>query len=602
MKKLLSLLLVLSIALCGCANSPGDETTAAPTETTAAPTDPGLYAPQSQVEIDSAGAVRQFDLPATGYFAAYAVDQGVLLLSGAENTRLELLTGEKGTIANSLALPVSLRGYGWQLTRDGLAYYDPAQNQGVYLDGSLQELRRIDLPADIIGMPAFAPDGGEIFYCAGTEIRALDTDRGITRMIKSHGYENQTLLGSYFGGQLVLCEILLESGEQKFLHVSTVDGATCSEDAQIEQLDTTVDSYIAVRRDGVVRQYIFGSLEGEPKQFTAEATYITPMADQNRIVTQLDTQEGCIVSAFSLTTGKKQAQVTLPSELTPCFVSGDRAGVLWLLTESEEPKLLRWDPAASAVEEEATYTGPVYTVQAPDEEGLKQLQKRVDDLNSTHGVMLRIWQNAIKTPGAHTLSPEYQTQAIAQTLDRVESILNQFPENFLYRSVNTKLRICIVRSVDGQRMSTRYWDDGDAFIILSTGADIETDLLQAISYVVDCHTLGNSPMLDSWEELNPTGFAYSDEAPNSVDYLVYLEGESRAFVNGASMASMSDDRANLFWQAMLPGNEELFASETMQQKLLLLCRAIRDAWRLENKTETFLWEQYLNEPIAYVKE
>ena len=80
-----------------------------------------------------------------------------------------------------------------------------------------------------------------------------------------------------------------------------------------------------------------------------------------------------------------------------------------------------------------------------------------------------------------------------------------------------------------------------------------------------------------------------------------MEGQTRAFANETAMASVSDDRAMLFWQAMQPDNAEMFASETMQAKLLLLCHSIRDAWRLEKKTDTYPWEQYLNQSIAYVK-
>jgi hypothetical protein len=45
----------------------------------------------------------------------------------------------------------------------------------------------------------------------------------------------------------------------------------------------------------------------------------------------------------------------------------------------------------------------------------------------------------------------------------------------------------------------------------------------------------------------------------------------------------------------------MFQSETMQNKLNMLCRGIRDAWRLENETDIYPWEQYLAEPIAAKK-
>ena len=48
---------------------------------------------------------------------------------------------------------------------------------------------------------------------------------------------------------------------------------------------------------------------------------------------------------------------------------------------------------------------------------------------------------------------------------------------------------------------------------------------------------------------------------------------------------------------MAEGNAHCFESETMQKKLLQLCRGIREAFGLKKSTEIFLWEQYLHEPI-----
>jgi hypothetical protein len=37
----------------------------------------------------------------------------------------------------------------------------------------------------------------------------------------------------------------------------------------------------------------------------------------------------------------------------------------------------------------------------------------------------------------------------------------------------------------------------------------------------------------------------------------------------------------------------------MQAKLKLLCLGIREAYGLEKSAETYLWEQYLTESLAY---
>ena len=119
--------------------------------------------------------------------------------------------------------------------------------------------------------------------------------------------------------------------------------------------------------------------------------------------------------------------------------------------------------------------------------------------------------------------------------------------------------------------------------------------MKGLGYVVDSHVLGNSSKYDYWDALNPEGFVYgtADEA--------YLSGEQRAFADATSMNSAVEDRSRILYEAMKPDNADMFQSEIMQKKLLLLCQAIRDAWNLQWKKETYPWEQYLTESIAYKK-
>ena len=67
------------------------------------------------------------------------------------------------------------------------------------------------------------------------------------------------------------------------------------------------------------------------------------------------------------------------------------------------------------------------------------------------------------------------------------------------------------------------------------------------------------------------------------------------------MSFPKEDRARVMEYAMMEGNEHYFRSEIMQEKLLVLCKAIREAFGWKKSEEVFRWEQYLNEPIAYQK-
>jgi hypothetical protein len=118
---------------------------------------------------------------------------------------------------------------------------------------------------------------------------------------------------------------------------------------------------------------------------------------------------------------------------------------------------------------------------------------------------------------------------------------------------------------------------------------------------MDTFLFNNTSDLDQWDERNPKGFRYD---LNETDYLnrqddALLTGDKRAFVDSFSMSYPIEDRAAIFQWAMSSDGAEVFASKTMQQKLETLCKAIRNACGWKKSEEVFLWEQHLEQPIAY---
>ncbi|MBR4864961.1 MAG: hypothetical protein IKU07_10315 [Oscillospiraceae bacterium] len=589
MKKLLILAFVLLLLLSGCGEAP-EETV--PTTEPVATEDPGVYLPGSEAESSSGGAVYQYAPEGEDFLDIGILGDRVFLFSGKEKTTIQVLTGEAGQRGPKRELPLAPESY--TIVNSGIAYYD-GNGAVVYLDGQLEQHHTLTLPEGSAGLPAIAPEGSEVFYCQGQALRGLDTQREVSRLIKSQSCTDQVLEACFFEGKLVRSLVTLEDGTKELRYISTENGATVSTDTGIERLDTHGDSYFLTRMDGVTRQYIYGARTETPKLLHAPETCMVGALPLGGAVGIKTEETGLTLSFYDLESGKKTAAVTIPGGKPVVDLCADsRTGCIWVLTE--EGGLYRWQKEKSPVTEDAVYSGTVFTREAPDTEGLAALQTRVDALNKQHGVSIRIWKEAVKTTDGHVLEEEYQTAAITQALDAVEAVLVKFPENFLYKSVNTKLRLCIVRSVDGEVKSLRFLDDRDTYILLCCGMDMETAFLKAMGYVVDIHTLGNSPMLDNWSKLNPEGFAYGEQADDSL-----TKGESRAFADAESMTALAEERARLFYYAMTPENGEMFQSEIMQQKLRLMCQAIRDAWRLEKKTETYLWEQYLTESIAYKK-
>lgn len=594
MKKLLLMLLAFVLVLAGCGNQAPEETSAPTTE----PTEPsGLYAENSAIEQKTQGAVRVYDLDGT-YESLTAIGSELLLYSAGEQTKLHLLTGPRLLTAAELELPFDLTDTSFRTIYSGLVYYDKATCEAVYLNSQLQETERVKLPEDIQGYPAFSSNGNEIFYCVGQEIRVLDSQQGFSRLIKSHTCKSQALLDCYFDGNLLACSVENEAGEYSTLYISGETGQTLYTDDGLLTLRTYDDTYFVNRMDGSVEQRLFGSFTQQPgSQLNVwEGSPVSALELGGIVCYNQTADTGMQLDFYELESGKKTSSVVIPTQEIPLAFYADRwSGNLWILTKTQ---LLSWNVKKTPVQDEQIYTSQAYTASAPDEAGLNQCRDRADDLEDKHSVAIRLWQSAVKYTGGYSVEPEYQTRAINNCLDQLDAVMSELPEYFLYKSVNTRIRICIVRSIAGSADAVQYWYDGDAFILLPAAADVRNAFMDALSYVVDSHVLGNSPAYDYWNALNPEGFIYGDETTYSQEY---LEGENVAFFSEEAMTSVTEDRCQVFLQAVQPDNAEAFQSEIMQKKLLLLCQAIRDAWRWEKKSETYIWEQYLTEPIAYKK-
>ena len=591
MKRMLPIILLLVI-LCGCGNNAQPDQTEANTSQPTQAANVHTYIPDSQIEQQTNGAVRQYDLEVAHIQWIAPIHGGVLVAEVTDETRLTILSGTDGTVTATATIPWELtRESVWQVTPKGFAYYDAQAGEVILLDMKLAVADRTQLPQDLTGRPAISPDGSQIFYCQAQTVYSVETDRKISRPVRTNSCKEQMLLGCYMNGAVVACRVQDMLEKWSTLYISGKDGKLLANEDGIQTIYSNGKEYFALRKEGVVNQYIYGKTDSSPVQMNIADEMAYGALELGGILGQSETSDGVQLSFYNL---KKTAAVTLSADMKLQMVAADSTtGGVWLLTE--DGVLLHWELQASSVVEDTEYTGPVYTADAPDTEGLKQSASRGDAIAKEHGVVIRVYERALVSNDSYDIQVEYQPAAINRALDELEAILKKFPSKFLYKSVAGQIRICIVRSIGGQITSAYHWKDGDPFIILSVGVDMEQAFMDAFAYVLDIHVLGNSSIADSWETLNPQGFTYGTE--NNV--LAYLEGENRAFADKRGMESVMDDRASVFYHAMQADNQEVFQSEIMQAKLLMLCKAIRDAWRLEQSPETFLWEQYLNQSLAY---
>lgn len=589
------LILILVLFLAGCSKKPEP-----PVQTTTLPEIPSSswYEQGSAIENQTNGTLRLFRVNSTPVTELANMGDKLLLISQNETVELTVLNSTTGEPLANCVLPENAAGL--QPIYNAAAYYLPETKTAVYLDHQLQQISEITIPDAVEGIPVFAPDGGEIFYCVGQEIRAYDTSRNITRPVRTHTCESQMLTGIYFNGKLLSCTMTLADGSSKQVYVSTETGQPFGENGNLKELSTFEENYVALRMDGTVHQQIFGTRDNAVTQNLniPQKESSTPAATLGGVIgTRMDETETLNLSFYETESGKRTAALSVSGVGAPVDLHPDEKNqCVWILTQdsaTNEQIVCRWDYLRDSVAEETVYTTPVYSKTNLDKEGIKACDKRAEELNSIHGIDIRVWDDATRTTGGHTVEGEYQTDAINAVLDELEIVLAEYPENFLYKSVNRLLRINLVRSIDGEQKGIQIWKSSECYILLTPGCDIRDQFSKAMGYVINSRVLGNSPLWDDWASLNPEGFVYGETADESL-----LNGETKAFVDKDAMTSVTEDRSRLFWQAVRAENAEMFQSATMQAKLRQLCLGIRDAWRWENKKEIYPWEQYLTEPLA----
>ncbi len=563
------------LLLAGCSQKGGADTshvTTYPGNTEA--TLPKLYQPDSQIEQDTAGAVRAYTLSDPVLDICQA-GGGVGLI---EEASLTVIQGENGSVTGTYDRTESLI-----CTTDGAVLgYDPENFTLSYLGSSANAAQGWKLPEETEGTPLVSRIKGEIYYCIPGQVLALDMQTGITRRILEHTQSSLSLVNLCFD-DTVLC---LET-EEGARYIRVENGQSVCNDTGLLSLTTVDDTYLAKYREGSRELLIFGTGEGTACQLLAE--------DENAILTAegiVSWNEEGLLSFYDLQIGNK-ATVAFPE--TPVKVAAEDACV-WVLTEKT---LYRWDPALSQDREEADYSTPMYTAQAPDTEGLAQCQERVDQLNKTYGIKIAIWEDALEQPGDYILTGEYQVPELQSLLDQLEPLLAQFPDRFLRSTVEAGwVRVSLVRAIGSGEPFVQYWAAGDCYIVLTSGCDVEEAFYTGLGWGVDSHILGNSRDLEYWNDLNPKGFDYDyDYESNAQREDTYISEGPRFFVDKRAMSFPTEDRARTFYYAMMPGNESVFEIPAIQKKLRLLCEGIREAYGLKKYAEALPWETYLAEPL-----
>lgn len=621
MKRFLALMLALTMLLCGCGQDkkPEGSTSTATTPSTSVPVvepgeppvkDFGCYLPDSDIEVATDGAVKAYELEGEDHRAIQPLGDGLLLLSGDENTVLTYIGPDGATVTATLEEQfLFLEDLTVVSERNAIAYYDMMDRAVVLLDTSLQELERVTLPETIVGEPAVSSDWSMIYYFTEDELRCLKTSTGIDRMLKQISFPLQEIQKLHFDGSVLECLVVDEDMSQVMM-ISAKTGELLYATEDMPTLSTCGDRFFALHYESGITQYLFGTRGEDVQCLDVDSPLYLDLPEMWAAVTCEETDPGVTMGYYDLETGTRSSAVELPMTGTPqCMAADPQRDAIWFiaLDEAFESKLYRWDVAMSQTDDTASYVTPYYTALEPDLEGLEQIAERADALGREHGIRIRVYEDALRVqPSDYTLECQHLVPVYDKYLTELEEALAEYPAGFLKKlgstSDNGKLTISLVKGAYGSNDigslnsadGVHFYDDGDVYIALVMGAYFRGTLYHELFHAIDTYVMSQCNVYDDWGDLNPSGFEYdNDYVANQFreDYQ-YLE-DDRWFIDMYSMSYAKEDRARIMEYAMQSGNEEFFASEHMQAKLEVLCKGIRTAFGLKNVSEILPWEQYL---------
>lgn len=599
---LLGVLLVLLLVGCGNTQTESENTASVPDEFRPHP-DTGFYVSGSPLEQLSGGAVKYYALPNGDYGELLPFGENFLLVSMGEDTRLELLVGE--TLASAVETKVTgkitAKNGSLQIGAEGLAYWHPADGALVFLNTVLREISRLQMPAEIVGVPWLSPSWNEVYYCTASGICVLDMQTGLLRTLREESATWKGVTGVLMEGKVLQCETESDSGAVT-VFVDARTGETLKTGQHYKEVRTSGENWYCAVESAAVREHLVGQGDLVWNLWPAEgAQMVLPLSERNAVLTYQETSGACQLDYYDAATGKRSASVRLPGlkEVSDACVDSQNGDVWFLVydTEKEMRGICRWTPESSLTEDTRDYRETHYTRENPDTAGMETLRQEVKTLENTYGIQLLLGGRPGEvTPENYFFETEYLVQAYQEYLPLLERALAQFPEGFfrtLAQRTNSKtLSIGLVRSISESPEGTdalQYWQQGNAYLMLTLGEDLDRSFYHGIMHAIETRVLSVTAAYYDWDKLNPEGFAYGAE--NSADQ--YLQSGDEWFVNVYAMGSEREDRAFTMEYACTAGNEDLFRPANMQAKLQMLCQGIRQAFRLGGNEETFLWEQYI---------
>ncbi len=602
MVRCLGVFLVLVLLLCGCAGEktelPDNTTKSTVSSQTSSGADlPGNTAEQTAVKTDP--------LDDTGYYGCFMLaDELVLMRQASGGATFSFYSGSKIANLGQEVVPTLAQ---MQITEQGIGYFDSANKAMVFLNADLIEIGRMHLPKEMEGNAWLSPDWKMVCYCTANGICTMDLQTGISRLLKEQKALHQEITGGFGNGKVLRYEVEVAEGQKQIQLIDASSGMVLQEGEYLNGLVTKTEQYFLNQNTQGVRQLRFGVGETHQALWPIEDEAEPLMLFENNAVVMMQNSDGQVdLSYYDLETGKRIGSITIADVTEMLGLCGDGDHGVWLIGKNAAgaETLYHWDAEENQASDDAVYTAPWYTLEAPDTEGLAQVSEKATDLSRELGVSILTWESAATAaPADHVFTAEHSTQIYDHYLPKLEELLSGFPKELLAQAGGEQLQFALVHEIAGEPMwgslaqstNLQYWNDNGPVIALVLNENLERNFHHGMYHFIETRILSKSSALYEWNKLNPLGFEYDNNYITNQDRTdtSYTEGEERYFIDVFSMSYAKEDRARIFEYACMPGNEELFQSAVLQTKLQRICQGIRTAFGLSKTDNAFLWEQYL---------
>lgn len=606
---------LLCFFLCGCTRETAATEPAVSETQTAVST--GMYDPSHPMEQAYPGEVRGYPLTLRKVQGLRSWGNSVLAFSGQGSTTLTVLSGDnlQETASCTLDFNLAQDDPSLQIHEESISFFDPQKQETLVLDRKLQEVRRIAAPPQLSGSPILSADQSTLFYCTSQAVMAWNLETGIRRTVKELSFQSQELTALHWGDTVLQC-CVQEEGISKTLLLSGDTGMELQSLSEDAWLTTKENRYFAAIPGGNQTLLVFGGENRAaslliPERIPQQQFYLP---EDHAAVTVHASKSEILLDYYELSTGILRRTLALEPLHTPKAIVNSKGHSIYILCYDPAKDcdiLYRWDvlrqpPDASNVTD---HTAAYYSEDAPDLAALEQCREYARRIGEKYGITVAVWEEAVSIqPWDYRFEPEYLAPILQKELTLLDQRLAQYPAEILEQTAShfTALTIRLVRQITGTTdsgsLSTatgiQFFDGTDAHVVITVGKYSEQALYHELFHVMETHILTNSTALDSWNGLNPPGFSYDNGYNPGRDSGIYLQGDTRAFVDTYSMSFPKEDRARILEYAILPGNQDLFLPNAMQQKLTAICTGIRDAYGLKKSEDAFLWEQYLKKPLS----